>query len=332
MQTRSIGQSGLVSSVIGLGCMAMSEFYGSSDHTENLKTLNRALELGVTMLDTADLYGDGDNERLLQQLLVTVSNKPLIATKCGIVRGKEILSDSNFRREINGAPEYITASCDNSLKRLGVDVIDLYYLHRVDPKIPIEESVGALSDLVTAGKVRAIGLSEANADDITRGHATHPLAAVQSEYSLWSRTVESEVLPVLRKLGISLICYSPLGRGLIRSEGGDMAALETDDFRNTLPRFKQENIERNAPLFDMLDAASKAHDASVSQIYLGWLLAQGQDIIPIPGSRKLTHLEQNIAAAGLVISDEWLSRLTSMFDTNAVSGDRYTVGKSVHKN
>ncbi len=330
MNIRKIGQSGLTSSVIGLGCMAMSEFYGTSDTAQNLTTLERAMELGITMLDTADLYGDGQNEDLLGSFLARTRFRPLIASKCGIVRTNEILSDGNFRRDRNGHPDYIRASCDKSLQRLGRDHIDLYYLHRVDPKVPVEDSMGALADLKAAGKIGAIGLSEPTAEELRRASATVQIDAVQSEYSLWTRMIEVEVLPEIRRAGASLICYSPLGRGLLR-QAGDPPKLDGDDFRRTLPRFTEASFAANARLFDLLDEVAIAAKMTVPQVMLCWLLAQGEDIIPIPGARKIAHLEQNAAAVGLSLAPDHLSRLSAAFGAGAVTGGHYSEGKAVER-
>lgn len=310
--------------------MAMSEFYGSSSEKENITTLQRAMELGVTMLDTADLYGDGANEELLGRFLSQTNSKPLIASKCGIVRTNEIMSDGNFRRDRNGHPDYIKQACETSLRRLGVDVIDLYYLHRVDPKVPIEDSMGALSKLKSEGKIRAIGLSEPTVEELHRAHSVDNIDAVQSEYSLWTRLVEDTVLPATREIGATLICFSPLGRGMLRKEGKP-PALEQDDFRRTLPRFSSDSFEANEPLFDLLDTVSKESGMTVPQAMLCWLLAQGKDILPIPGARKLPHLEQNIAAADLALSKEHVSILTTAFETDQIAGGRYTEGKPLEK-
>lgn len=328
MEMRKIGNSDIRSSAIGLGCMAMSEFYGSFSEAENLRTLNRAVDLGVNMLDTADLYGDGENEDLVGRFLAQSSKRPLIASKCGIVRTNEILSDGNFKRERCGRPEYIVESCDKSLKRLGVDVIDLYYLHRVDPTVPVEESMGAFAELKKAGKIRTIGISEPSAEELKRATATVEISAVQSEYSLWTRLVEDEVLPLIRKAGASLVCYSPLGRGLMR-QSGQAPRLEADDFRRTLPRFNQSSIDANAPLFDLLDHAALDTGLTVPQVMLRWLLDQGDDIIPIPGARKIPHLEQNVESADMTLTPEWSDKLTRAFTSDAVAGDRYTEGKAL---
>lgn len=330
MDHRKIGRSELTSSSIALGCMAMSEFYGSSDEAENLATLQRAMDLGVTQLDTADLYGDGANEELLGRFLKQTSARPMIASKCGIVRTDEIMSDGNFRRDRNGHPDYIREACETSLKRLGTDVIDLYYLHRVDPKVPVEDSVGALSDLKKTGKIRAIGLSEPSADELKRAHSVDQIDAVQSEYSLWTRLVETDTLPIIKDIGATLVCFSPLGRGMLRA-GGKPPQLEKDDFRNTLPRFSADSFDANSALFDLLDTVAAEADMSVPQVMLCWLLAQGGDILPIPGSRKLAHLEQNIAAADMSLTDSQIQTLTQAFDPEKIAGGRYTEGKPMAK-
>lgn len=330
MKMRKIGQSGLETSALGLGCMAMSEFYGAFDEAENLTTLERAMEIGLSMLDTADLYGDGSNEELLGRFLAKTKYKPLIASKCGIVRTTEMMSDGNFKRERCGTPEYIRSSCDKSLQRLGVDVIDLYYLHRVDPNVPVEDSMGAFADLKAAGKIRAIGLSEPSVDELRRANTVVPVDAVQSEYSLWTRLIEDEVLPVIRATGASLVCFSPLGRGLLRQTGA-APKLDADDFRRTLPRFSQDNFDANAPLFDLLDATADGAGMTVPQLMLVWLLAQGDDIVPIPGARKIAHLEQNVAAIDLTVDTATLDVLSDAFATHAVAGGRYTEGKTLEK-
>ncbi|WP_236610614.1 aldo/keto reductase [Verminephrobacter aporrectodeae] len=328
MKLRSIGKSGLHSSCIGLGCMGMSEFYGSFDDAENLATLERAMDLGVRMLDTADLYGNGHNEELLGRFLQQTRHRPLIASKCGIVRTDEILSDGNFRRDRNGHPDYIRASCDASLKRLNIEQIDLYYLHRVDPKIPIEDSMGALSDLKAAGKIRAIGLSEPTREELQRAAAVVPVAAVQSEYSIWTRSIEADVLPEIRKIGAALICYSPLGRGLLRHRG-QLPVLENDDFRRTLPRFATAHFDANGWLFDILETVATEASMTVPQLMLCWLLAQGEDIVPIPGARKMAHLEQNVAASTLRLTRQQLDHLSHAFSETAVAGQRYSEGVAI---
>jgi aryl-alcohol dehydrogenase-like predicted oxidoreductase len=324
MKTRRLGGSGLESSNIGLGCMGMSEFYGPTDEREAWQTLQRAMELGVTMLDTADLYGNGDNERLIGRFMRESGSKPLIATKCGIVREKEILPDGNFRRSFNGRPDYIRRCCEASLQRLGVDVIDLFYLHRIDPLTPLEDSVGVLGELVLEGKVRAIGLSEASAEQIHRAHAVHPLAAVQSEYSLWTRDVEASVLPACRELGITLVAYSPLGRGMLPVQRGQHTGLAPGDFRSTLPRFQQENLQNNAELFECLEVLAKRHGITPARLSLAWLLAQGSDIVPIPGTRHVKYIEDNCLSGELTLPCSTLADLNCTFAHGRVAGARYT--------
>ncbi|MGQ0710025.1 MAG: aldo/keto reductase [Rhodoferax sp.] len=328
MLQRKIGQSGLNTSVMGLGCMAMSEFYGSSSEVENLATLHAALDLGITLFDTADLYGDGHNEELLGRFLRQTRARPTIASKCGIVRTDEILSDGNFRRDRNGHPDYIRASCERSLKRLGVEHIGLYYLHRVDPKVPVEESMGALRDLQQEGKIGAIGISEPSAEELRRAATVVRVDAVQSEYSLWTRWVENEVLPEIRRIGATLVCYSPLGRGLIR-HAGQQPTLEPGDFRHTLPRFAHSSFAANAPLFDLVERAAAETGLAVAQVMLCWLLAQGSDILPIPGARKRLHLTQNTAAVDLHLPPDWIAALSLAFSDQAVAGARYTDGRSL---
>jgi aryl-alcohol dehydrogenase-like predicted oxidoreductase len=311
--------------------MGMSEFYGPSDEDEVRRTLHRAMELGVTMLDTADLYGDGANERLIGRFLRdTGSKKPLIATKCGIVREAEVLPDGNFRRSFNGQPDYIRRCCEASLQRLGVGVIDLFYLHRIDPATPLEDSVGALADLVRAGKVRAIGLSEATAEQIRRAHAVHPLATVQSEYSLWTREIEDGVLPICCELGITLVAYAPLGRGMLPARETQVSSLCADDFRNTLPRFQPENVRRNAELFACLELLAQRHRITPAQLSLAWLLAQGGEIIPIPGTRHVKYLEDNCAAAQLSLPLSVLADLSNAFAIGRVAGARYTTAPAAN--
>jgi aryl-alcohol dehydrogenase-like predicted oxidoreductase len=303
--------------------MGMSEFYGPSDPHEVWRTLHRAMDLGITMLDTADLYGDGENERLIGRFVRDSSSKPLIATKCGIVRKPSILPDGNFERSFNGRPDYIRHCCESSLRRLNVEMIDLFYLHRIDPAVPLEDSIGALADLVHTGKVRAIGISEATAEQIRSAHAVHPLAAVQSEYSLWTRDVESSVLPTCRELGITLVAYSPLSRGMLPTPDNSRSNFALGDFRNTLPRFQQESLASNAELFDLLEVLAARHDITAARLSLGWLLAQGNDIVPIPGTRRVKYLEDNCAAVQLTLPSSTLRELTDAFAIGRVVGARY---------
>lgn len=304
---------------IGLGCMGMSEFYGQKDDHQSLEVMHAAVELGVNMFDTADLYGDGHNESLIGRFLRQSSIRPYIATKCGIVRHPEILPDGNFRRSYNGQRDYIINACEQSLKRLGVETIDLYYLHRCDPDTPIEESVEALTSLVQQGKVRAIGLSEVTADEINRASRVHPVACVQSEYSLWSRQVEDSVLAVCRENKTRFIAFSPLGRGLVTPN----ISLESGDFRQNIPRFDTHHLNQNESLFALLSDIAARNDMTTAQVCLSWLLAQGDDIAAIPGTRHLTYLEQNLAAAQLPLSEAELALLSHHFQPDKISGDKY---------
>jgi aryl-alcohol dehydrogenase-like predicted oxidoreductase len=320
MRTRRLGTQGLEVSEIGLGCMGMSEFYGTSDEDEAIATIHRALELGVTFLDTADMYGPFTNERLVGRAVREWSGeRPLIATKFGNERGEagEFLG-------IRGDADYVRRACDASLERLGVDTIDLYYQHRVDPKTPIEETVGAMAELVEAGKVRYLGLSEAGADTIRRAHEVHPISALQTEYSLFSRDVEEEILPVVRELGIGFVAYSPLGRGILTGSIRRVEDLGEDDARRQrFPRFERGNLERNVELVERVDAIARRLDATPGQAALAWVLAQGEDIVPIPGTKRVERVEENIGAAELELSDADLAELDSIFARGAAAGERY---------
>lgn len=312
-----LGTQGLEVSTVGLGCMGMSEFYGDSDRAENLNVLDRALELGCTFWDTADMYGPFTNEELLGEALTGRRDKVTLATKFGISR-----SDSGDWFGIKGGAEYVRQSCEASLKRLGTDYIDLYYQHRLDPDTPIEETVGALSRLVEAGKVRYIGLSEADPDTIERAHKVHPLTAVQTEYSLWSRDIEDEVLPTLRRLGIGLVAYSPLGRGFLAGNIRSRADLEEGDWRLENPRFSDEALAANAVLVDEIETLAKARHVTPAQLALAWVLAQGTDIAAIPGTRSVDRLEQNVKAGEIKLSDAEKARLTALA-RHGVVGERY---------
>src|SRR5262245_60259801 len=294
MQQRQLGTSGLTVSAIGLGCMGMSQSYGPGNDTESIRTLNRALDVGVTFLDTAAAYGMGANERLLSRVLATRRAEVVLATKCGIGP-----SPDGKGTAVDGSPAEITRSCDLSLERLDVDVIDLFYLHRVDPNVPIEESVGAMASLVRAGKVRYLGLSEAGPSTLKRAHDVHPIAALQSEYSLWWREPEASVLPACRELGIGFVPFSPLGRGFLSGTVTRTNTLANDDMRRTLPRFHGDNLDRNLKLVTTLEQLAAAKPCTPSQVALAWLLAQGQDIVPIPGTKRRTYLESNAAAASI---------------------------------
>jgi aryl-alcohol dehydrogenase-like predicted oxidoreductase len=318
MNQRELGQSGLIVSAIGLGCMGMSQSYGPGDETESVRTLNRALDIGVTFFDTAAVYGLGANERLLNRVLSTRRPEVVLATKCGIVRGADGKPSA-----LDGSPAEITRSCDESLERLGIDVIDLFYLHRVDPKVPIEESVGAMAALVRAGKVRYLGLSEAGPSTLKRACDVHPITALQSEYSLWWREPEASVLPACRALGIGFVPFSPLGRGFLSGTVTGTDALSNDDMRRTLPRFQGENLDRNLALVTSLQQLAAAKQCTPSQLALAWLLAQGQDIVPIPGTKRRIYLESNAAAATIQLSESDLKTLDHAFQPDAAVGDRY---------
>lgn len=316
---------------LGFGCMGMSEFYGpAQDEKKSLAVLHAAYEAGIRMFDTADFYGDGKNEKLLASFLVDVGDDVIIASKCGIVRSDRILDDGNFQRQFNGRPEYIKTSCENSLLRLNIEQIDLFYLHRVDPETPIEESVGALSYLVKEGKVRAIGLSEASLTQINKAHAIHPLTAIQSEYSIWTRDNENEILPLCRKLNIAFIPYAPLGRGIMSSQSGRVnLSFPKNDFRNTLERSTEQNLSKNQHLTDYLYKIGKKYNLSAFQVCLAWLLAQGNDILPIPGMRRMSSLESNIIAEQVSFSQSDIDLLSKAFGQGRVSGGRYTIDKNI---
>jgi len=318
MEQRQLGKTGLVVSAIGLGCMGMSEFYGSADEKESVATIHQALDAGVSLLDTADMYGPFKNEVLVGKAIRGRRDTVVLATKFGIVR----TGDASFRG-VNGRPDYVMTACDASLRRLGVDHIDLYYQHRVDPEVPIEETVGAMAELVTAGKVRYLGLSEAGPQTIRRAHAVHPISALQTEYSLWSREPEAEILPTLRELGIGLVPYSPLGRGFLTGRFKHYEDLPADDYRRHSPRFQGENFAKNLELVERVEQMAAGKGVSAGQLALAWVLAQGKDIVPIPGTTRRRHLEQNIAAVGLTITPSDLSDITAAMPPGAASGMRY---------
>jgi aryl-alcohol dehydrogenase-like predicted oxidoreductase len=319
MNQRKLGSQGLTVSELGLGCMGMSEFYGKSDEQESVATLHRAVDIGITLLDTADIYGFGENERLVGRAIKGIRNRVVVATKFGIVRKKE---DPGFRG-ICGRPEYVRQSCEASLKRLGIDVIDLYYIHRVDASIPIEDTVGAMARLAAEGKVRYLGISEAGPDTIRRAHAVHPLSALQTEYSLWSRDPEDQLLQLVRELRIGFVPYSPIGRGFLSGAIKSTEHLASDDFRRNQPRLKGENLEKNSALVQKLAAIAAAKRCTPAQLSLAWVLSQGADIVPIPGTTRRKHLEENVATVQLALTREEIEQIDAAFPRGAASGARY---------
>lgn len=318
MKQRNIGGI-LAVSEIGLGCMGMSEFYGPTDDAQSLATLERALELGVTHYDTADMYGSGHNESLLARFLTGKRDRVTIATKFGIVR-----QPGEYARRVDTSPAYVAQACEASLKRLGVETIDLYYAHRVNPDIPVEETVGAMAELVKAGKVRALGLSEVSAATLRRAHAVHPIAAVQSEYSLWTRDVEAAVLPTCRELGISLVAYAPLGRGMLTGAVSSPNQFAENDFRRVAPRFAGDNFDRNLALVEQVKALAAQKGCTAGQVALAWLLAQGPEILPIPGTKRIKYLEENVGAAAVTLTDAEVKALSAALPPGVAAGDRYT--------
>lgn len=309
----------LTVSCLGLGCMGMSEFYGPADEAESVATIHRALELGVTLLDTADAYGPHTNERLVGRAISDRRDEVALATKFGIVRDP----DDPARRGVRGDPDYVRASCDASLERLGVDHIDLYYLHRADPEVPIEETVGAMAGLVAAGKVGHLGLSEVAPDTLRRAVATHPITALQSEWSLWSRDIEDEVVSTARELCVGIVAYSPLGRGFLSGAITSPYDLAPDDFRRHQPRFQGENFQRNVDLVDQVRELAEAKGCTASQLALAWVLAQGGDVVPIPGTKRVSYLEENVASTDVELTSEELAHLDALSPQGAAAGDRY---------
>jgi aryl-alcohol dehydrogenase-like predicted oxidoreductase len=318
METRKLGTQGLAVPALGLGCMGMSEFYAGADERESIATIHRAIELGVTFLDTADMYGPFKNEELVGRAIKDRRDRVVLATKFGNQRG----ADGAFLG-VNGRPEYVRACCDASLKRLGVERIDLYYQHRVDPAVPIEDTVGAMAELVRAGKVRFLGMSEAAPATLRRAHATHPISALQTEYSLWSRDPEDEILPTVRALGIGFVAYSPLGRGFLTGRFRRFEDLAPDDYRRQSPRFQGENFAKNLRLVEKIRELAAEKKVGAAQLALAWVLARGEDVVAIPGTTTRGHLEENVAAAGLRLSREDLARIDAVAPRGVAAGERY---------
>jgi aryl-alcohol dehydrogenase-like predicted oxidoreductase len=320
MNRRNLGSEGLVVSALGLGCMGMSEFYGTGDEDESIATIHRAIELGIDFLDTADMYGPFTNERLVGKAIQGRRDEVVLATKFGNERRED-----GSRVGINGRPEYVRRACDASLQRLGVDTIDLYYQHRVDPEVPIEDTVGAMKELVEDGKVRYLGLSEAAPETIRRAHAVHPISALQSEYSLFTRELEDEVLPTLRELGIGFVAYSPLGRGFLTGAWKSMDDLPEDDTRaGRFPRFSEENFRQNLELAERVREIAAEKGATPGQLALAWLLARGDDIVPIPGTKRRTYLEENAGAVDITLIGEDLRRIEEAIPRGSAAGERYS--------
>jgi aryl-alcohol dehydrogenase-like predicted oxidoreductase len=320
MDRRNLGSEGLVVSALGLGCMGMSEFYGTGDEDESIATIHRAIELGIDFLDTADMYGPFTNERLVGKAIQGRRDEVVLATKFGNERRED-----GSRVGINGRPEYVRRACDASLQRLGVDTIDLYYQHRVDPEVPIEDTVGAMKELVEAGKVRYLGLSEAAPETIRRAHSVHPISALQSEYSLFTRDLEDEVLPTLRELGIGFVAYSPLGRGFLTGAWKSMDDLPEDDTRaGRFPRFSEENFRQNLELAERVREIAAEKGATPGQLALAWLLARGEDIVPIPGTKRRKYLEENAGAVDITLTGEDLRRIEEAIPRGSVAGERYS--------
>jgi aryl-alcohol dehydrogenase-like predicted oxidoreductase len=319
MHSRTLGRSGLHVSAQGLGCMGMSEFYGATDDTESIATIHRAAELGIRLLDTADVYGPHKNEELVGRAVAGRRHDFIIATKFGIVRDPK----NPALRGVNGKPEYVRQSCEASLRRLAIDTIDLYYQHRIDPDTPIEETVGAMARLVEEGKIGHIGLSEASPATLRRAAKIHPIAALQTEYSLWSREPEAEIIPTCRELGIGFVAYSPLGRGFLTGQIRRFEDLPADDFRRNSPRFQGENFQRNLDVLRKVEELARARNCTPSQLALAWVLAQGDDIVPIPGTKRRKYLEENARADAIELSREDIAQINQVFPLSIAAGNRY---------
>lgn len=318
MKLRYLGQNGPLVSAIGLGCVGMSSHYGSRNDDESLATLHRALDLGVNFIDTADIYGKGHNEQLISKVICDRRNDAFISTKFGCIMG-----DDPIQLGINGKPEYVRSACEASLQRLGIEVIDLYYLHRADPQVPIEETVGAMANLVQQGKVRFLGLSEASPETLRRAHKVYPISALESEYSLWTRDVEAEILPTCRELGVGFVAFCPLGRGFLTGQIKSPQDFAEDDLRRQLPRFQGDNFQRNLELVERLQEIAAQKNCQPSQLVLAWLLAQGEDIVPIPGTKRRIYLEENVKSVEIELTADELAQINQVAPQGVAAGSRY---------